>query len=479
MRILDLYDDPNAFVIRDSAHRAGDGLHEKLASMQLVDSDTLSRLPDRLFALVGTVDGEPLRKYAMFDSTHVATSVLYFLKCGGALPQEVRTKVAQNLVEACGWYGAEPPEALQKLAVVGAMLGAGLALADAPAKMRKTQAINAAHDVALRGAQLSGVKEASRGVTANTPDDAYRELESFILRGSDNLEEVFEEVSDKQTPNPFSSSPGVKTANLTGTECGVQGALSNDPRGQTPQKRFATAPKVSNWQSSGPLEFVEPAPKVAEARHHALPHLALYPIDTVEQVKRANAYFSAYQNDFTPDDRRCFAQSVAARAEELGVPVHGSLQKIAGNVYGPHIRGELQARIRCFEGSDKTAVYEVLLEQLDRTAPIVMYDMLKLADRESGVDEGYGRPVTGFREPLSAVFGAPEKPIYTWSDRGHYVTEEQLRSFSKRVPDLDRAFGDGFSTKFVDDPIKSFESLSVDKKIVIARLANQEAFRWY
>ena len=479
MRILDLYDDPNALVLRGNVHRAADRLPEKLASMRLVEPDALSRLPDRLFALVGTVDGEPLRKYAMFDSAHVATSVFYFLKCGGQLPEEVRAKVAQNLVEACGWYGAEPPEELQKVAILGAALGAGLALADAPGKIRKTKMINADHDLALRAAQASGVKQAGRGVTVNGPADAYRELESFILRGSDNLEARFSELGGDQTPNPFAPSPGVKTANLIGTECGVQGALSNDPRGQTPQKRFATAPKVSSWQNSGRLEFTEPPLKVAESRHHALPHRGLYPIDTPEQVKRASAYFDEYQYEFTSEDRRCFAQSVAARAEELGVPVHGALQKIAGNAYGPHIRGELQARIACFEGTDKTAAYEVLLEQLEQTSPIVMFDMLKLADRESGVDAGYGKPVTGFREPLSAVFGAPEKPIYTWNDRGHYVTEEQLRSFTKRVPDLDRAFGDGFSTKFVDDPIKSFDALSVDKKIVIARLANNEAFRWY
>jgi hypothetical protein len=472
MPILDLYDDPSASVLRHQLGRAP--LPAKLASMQVDTPELLERLPDRLFALVGSVDGERLRKYAMHDAGHLATSIVYFLRCGDQLPDNVRAKVAENLVEACRWYDTEAPEALQKVALLGAV-GAGLTLLDAPNVLRKHRAAATASDEALRTVQ-SGPKLAAHHRQTYSVDEASVQLDRFIRGLSDDPEEEYAAHGGAQYPNPFAASPGVKEANLVGTEVMAPApAGPGDPRGQSPHRRFAQAAKVSTDLGSFHLvERAEPAPEVV---HYALPHRELYPIDTQSQVKRASAYYAEYQHEFAPEDRRVFAQSVAARAEELGVPLGGALAKIAGNEYGPHIRNELAARIRGCEGTDKTAAYEVLLERIDEISPLVMVDLLKTADQETGVDASYGKPVVGYREPLSAVFGAPEKPIYSWNGQGHYVTEEQLRSYAKRTPDLDRIFGDGYSTKFIEDPIKQFDKLSDDKKIVLARLANQEAFR--
>lgn len=480
MRILDLYDDPSALVLCRHLDKQAVALPEKLAGLNPRDPEPLAYLPDRLFALVGNCDGEPLRKYAMHDTEHLATSILYFLECGGVLPDATRAKVAMNLVTACGWYETAPPVALTKVAYLGAIVNTGLALSSAPSKLRSEKMKNLQSDQAMRAAQASGVKEAQRGRSANSPDEAWSILDKFI-RGEETPAAQYDEFDDTGYTNLF------KEANLIGTEAGAQGALSADPRPNTPQKRFATAPKVSgaphddliNWQSAGDFSLLAPAEKAAGAKHYAIPTRQLYPIDTEYQVKRASAYFDEYSRAFDTDDRRLFAQSVAVRAEELGVEVSGALLKIAGNAYGPHIIPELKGRIAALEGTGKEASYEVLLENLDATPPIVMYDMLKIADEDSGMDQGYGRPVTGFREPLSAVFGAPEKPIYSWVGKGHYVTEEQLRSYAKLVPDqLDKVMGEGWCATFVGDPVKEFDKLPDSKKIIVARLANGEAFRF-
>lgn len=475
MHILDMYDDPSASVLRGHLGRTSGRLTEKLAAFQ-PNADGLLDLPDRLFALVGTQAGEKIRKYAMHDPEHLATSILYFLECGGQLSEDVRTKVAMNLITGCGWYQTPPPEALTKVAFLGSALATGLTAASVPGTVRKSRETNVLNQNSLRAAQMSGIKEASRArhVTVTNEEEAHRTLERFI-RGEEDTADTYAAFGDGY-PNPFDDPEGLaKSADLAGTEAASFGALSNDPRPKTPQRRFASG-KVANV-GEVVLKTAQ-IQQAAPATYYALPARFLYPIDTVEQVKRASVYFDQHHQAFEMDDRRIFAQSVATRAAELGVPIHSyTLEKLAGDEYGPHIRTELQGRISALEGTDKEAAYEVLLENLDDIPPIVMYDMLKLADRKAGLDEGYGRPVTGMRDPLSAVFGAPERPIYSWADKGHYVNEEILRSYAKLVPQVDKLMGEGWSERFCKDPIKAFEQLSDDQKIIVARIANREAFR--
>lgn len=469
MRILDLYDDPSVSVLRSSLGERP--LPAKLASFEPVAPEALQQLPDRLFALVGTVHGEPLRKYAMHDEPHLATSILYFLERGSQLPEGVRAKVAKNLITACDWYETTPPIALLKLAFVGQALGAGLTLAGAPGILKAEKQKSQDSNTAFRAAQMSGVKQAS-GVTVNSPAEAEDALEKF-LRGEEKAD--YSVLDDTGYPNPFTDG---KKADLRGTPAGASGGVSAGNISPTPQKRFATAPKVSSWGEVGDFAFEAlPAP-VPEVVHYALPHRELYPIDTEAQVKRASAYFHEHHRAFDDIDRRAFAVSVVERAEELGISLQGLITKIASGDYGPFIAAELQGRIRALEGTGKEAAYEVLMENLHQTPPIVMYDLLKVADEQSGVDAGYGRPVTGFKEPLSAVFGAPEKPIYSWAGRGHYVSEEMLRSYAKRMPNFEKVIDADFTKKFVQDPVKAFDCLPDDQKIVIARFANQEAFRY-
>lgn len=474
MRILDLYDDPSALVLRRILGPDVVQLPPKLASLQPEDDAQLAELPDRLFALVGTLGGERVRKYAMHDPAHLATSIFYFTQCGGQLPPDVRVKVAKNLIAGCAWYDTEPPELLQKTAFLGAALNTGLALTAAPAKLREERRKSQDADAGLRAAQMAGVKQAGEAVHAASAEEAWEALERFIS-GDESAEAVHDRLGGGY-PSAFQDA--TKAADTRGSELGAQGGLSNDPRGQTPAKRFAVAAKTSAWESSGTFELLDLEAEPTVIVHYALPHRGLYPLDSVEQVKQASAYFVEYHREFTPDDRRCFAQCVAARAGDLGVKVAQAIENIAGDDYGPHIASELKGRIAALEGTGREGVYEVLLEKLASTPPIVMYDMLKQADEDSGIDNGYGRPVTGFKEPLSAVFGAPEKPIYSWAGRGHYVTEEILRSYAKLVPDMDKVLGKGWSQKFVEDPVKAFERLPDAKKIIVARLANGEAFRF-
>ena len=124
--VLDVYDDPSGDVFR-SIFPTKENVPELLKQAHFITPEERQELPDRVFSLVLHNDGEVLRKYACTDGGNTALSVEYFLKTASKLPQEAQKVAAENLVEACGWYGIDPPEQLQKIAI-GLMGVANLAM---------------------------------------------------------------------------------------------------------------------------------------------------------------------------------------------------------------------------------------------------------------------------------------------------------------------------------------------------------------
>jgi hypothetical protein len=163
--VLDIYDDPKGLVLRQKLAATGVEMPQKLASLQSFGPDGLDQLPDRLFALVAENHGEVLRKYAMHDEPHLATSIIYFLECGHLLPDEAQSKVASNLINACSWYDMDPPEPLVKRAVLGTAMNAavaGLGVMDMGEKAREGSSRARKNMDDLREAQASGAKVAGR-----------------------------------------------------------------------------------------------------------------------------------------------------------------------------------------------------------------------------------------------------------------------------------------------------------------------------
>jgi len=69
-------------------------------------------------------DGESTRKYECIDKGNTELNVVYLIKHGHKLPEEAQKVAAANLVTACGWYGIEVPEELEKMALLGAAMTA-------------------------------------------------------------------------------------------------------------------------------------------------------------------------------------------------------------------------------------------------------------------------------------------------------------------------------------------------------------------
>ncbi len=500
--ILDIYDDPKGLVLRQKL--AGEALPEKLASSELLEVDELNRLPDRLFGLVAVNDGHVIRKYAMHDENHLVTSMIYFLECGHLLPQDARVKVAGNLVNACAWYDVDPPEALVKVAIVGAVLGAGLGAAELAGEAKKGTERKRQQMDEFRKHQTQGSKIAT-GTTLELSLSEEKALQEgkdapdhvgAALKKKDN-KAVADAKLDEQTNMRLEQVEPHKNkqADLTGTEVMPQGALSKSVRTR-PNKKMTLASKTAaarlaeltvpdDWEHCGDLSGREPAQEVKEASYSvfALPHRQRYPIETVDQVKTAAAYFDEHKTELSLLDRRVFSQSLHIQSENLGVKVAGSYQEYAGNDYGPFIHSELLARANSFRGTGHENVYEVLQEKQASVPPMVMVELLKEADDVTGASASYGRPGTGFRDPYAAVYGAvkaasdqpTETETYSWNSGSDYVNGFMLEAFADSGVDLDGTFGDGFWESFKKDPVGIFKSMPEPQKVVLSRMASDNA----
>lgn len=421
--ILDIYDDPTVSVLRTKL--AGE-MPAGLGDSSLLAGEDLAKMPDRLFALVATNGEDVIRKYAMHDAPHVATSIVYFLEKGHLLPGSMQKIAARNLLAACEWYELQAPDELVKVAGI---LDAGLGLLDVKGRVESTM-------------------ERSRSTM-----DGFRAAQAGA------------------------SSEMQKRADLTGTEMmPMSGSISTWPHPRNTAKPPSSSPSMKRalWEHAGDLTHHQPtAEKKAEASRFCLASEKRYPIDSYVQAKLASAYFDEHWSKFSLDERREYAVNLSTRLDELGMSSTDNINKYAGHEYGPHIEVELLARIRNYEGTGSEEGYQVLMEKRAMTPPHVMVEMLHELDGMSGADQVYGR-ATGFRDPFQAVYGkvAEDKTMWSWSENNDYVNGDMLNDLAlNRYPSLDRAFGLDVRKSFQKDPIGVFTSMPDPQKVIIARLA--------
>lgn len=132
--VLDFYDDPDGEVLR-GVFPTYEDVPELIKEARRITPEEREQLPDDAFSLVLINGDTTLRKYACTDAGNTAISVEYFMKTAHRLPTEAQKTAAVNLVQACSWYGIEPPEELQKLALG---LGTAMTLMSAPSVIKGT-----------------------------------------------------------------------------------------------------------------------------------------------------------------------------------------------------------------------------------------------------------------------------------------------------------------------------------------------------
>lgn len=221
---------------------------------------------------------------------------------------------------------------------------------------------------------------------------------------------------------------------------------------------------VTDWK---PEEITPPE----VVKHFALAESNKYPIDTMDQVKTAQAYFHNHIREFDPRDRREFAINVSNRAKELAMSIPEEMSKFAGTEVPDTVTDAIQMRkFLLGEEDDRRKLFDSLTEKVAHQSPDTVAETLRLLDEECGLDKYWDSRIP---DPYSTVFVKTAEWIWQAPHGAERVTEGDLRNMAlNRRSLVETNFGSDFADAFQDDPMQKFSSLSPEMKRVIARMAS-------
>lgn len=391
-------------------NKLGNNIPDFVKEAVMLGAEKRAGLPDNSFALVALNGEEKLRKYACVDKGNTATSVIYFLNNKDKLPKIAQDKAAGNLLRACVHFELEPPRELRKLAG----------------------------------------------------------KDKVLIKG-DGAEMI------------VSSRAGEKTADLSGSTIMPN---SVNPDGIQPRKRKVASviedPYVDLTRSEvTPFASVDDYPPevyalTREDGNHS------FPLVTYEQVKTASAFFEEQGARLHPRTRRLFCVKLAARADKLGIDVTPEIKKYGSRSYARDGDFEIAVEGRkqlWREGHDEaSSLLDSLMEKKASLHPDAFAEALAELDIATGTDKYWG---SGIQDPWYSTFGmtkeAEEGKLWRWQQGTEYLTEEQLKRLtSEGRTTLSDKFGEQLADGLAKNPVSVFDSLPLDQKRVIARMAAQQ-----
>lgn len=231
---------------------------------------------------------------------------------------------------------------------------------------------------------------------------------------------------------------------------------------------------VSNPQSRVNVEGKEAPRHKSEktASRFALISINRYPLDSYSDVEKAAAYFGEWRNQFSPAQRHEYCGNLVKRAAELGVKVSDDLAKYGSETYAP--ASELELGIFCRQAVVDQAGRDVLsklAEERGQITPELYAATLEEFDKTAGIEHLYDR---GVLDPFYSTYGVKVAE----DSNGSYVLGNDVIMYSDLLQlaqttcaGMKNAFGDDFVKEFRKDPIAIFESLPVDQKRVVGRMA--------
>jgi len=404
--ILDFYDDPNGFVLREKIPEAG--LPEFVKEASFLDEQRRASLPDDVFAVVMLDQGEPIRKFACVDKGNTALSVIYFMENRHKLPEEAQKVAAANLITACGWYDIEPPESLLKTAgLLGKVVGAPMKALTA------LSGVAQAKDVASRGAARHAA-----------------------------------------TMGKFSELSGTKLL------------PNQSDRPEDEEKTASIQPYVDITGKEAP-------PRIEKVASRRTLLNGNFPVDTYGEVEQAQRWFNDYGTTLHPADRREYCVKLAERADELGAEVDGGIAKYAASGYAPDhdIEMAVSTRLQFWtEDSPHRDLLAGLMQKRASIEPETFCEALRQIDEMSGLHYHWDNGVV---DPWFSTFGKTAGVGWSFEYGGDKIDEEKLHSIvmAQRCQ-LKKLFGEDVAEEMEKKPKEIFDSLPLDSKRIIMRMAN-------
>lgn len=479
--VLDVYDDHDGAVVR-GIFPTLDAMPATVKEAQVLSAEERRTLPDDVFALVLVNNGEALRKYACIDAGGTALSVEYFLKTAFKLPEAAQQTAAENLVTACGWYGLEVPEPIQKIALG---LGTALTALTAAPVIKGTHAAiqgNLANTRALegagagivtphmlKGAEVSGTPLAPIGGPANLAPPAPKAV----------------------IPKTAAIGHLVKSEHSHhGGAHAVEPSIAHPPAHEQPPK----FPQGGHLHPKVDVSNFEPPTLIKEKKASilALPSEGKYPLDSYEQVKTANHWFGQYANHLSPDRRREFAFNFMKRANELGMKpdtITDAARHYGSNDFASDASIKAAFDARRLEVAHNTDALALLgsVEKIARTriwrdadaitqmSPEQVCGVVEEFDKVAGITHLYDSAIP---DPYFSIYGfekTAETDDAAWSDQigNDYVTSEDLQRLAQiGAFSVKTTFGADFQEEFLKDPVGMYKSLPRTQKKMLIRMAN-------
>jgi len=207
---------------------------------------------------------------------------------------------------------------------------------------------------------------------------------------------------------------------------------------------------------------------------------AYYPIDTMDRLLDAVTYFDRYGDNFSPEDRREYCTKVAARADQLCVPIPQEMRDYASFTKSAHaLAYGLYERSQSIP---ETSGLQVLLSEIAKEAsalpPEMLVEVLAQFDKEAGIDQYWDR---GVPNPVLSVYkcatNANDDDLL-WEEGNDRLSSAQLKDFATARGSrelMQSKFSYDLVDKFLEDPVTIFQSLPDPHKIEIARLASDNS----
>ncbi len=310
------------------------------------------------------------------------------------------------------------------------------------------------------------IKTGSADPPVEYADDVYPGTESY------HSPEMLKRLKSMSGKGVMQAKTASHTPGHKGNDDPPDDNLHSPVTGEQPKKN----PQSGELKPHVDVSAKEPPTLVTEkkAQYWAMPSHDRYPIDSIVQIKAAAAHFDQYRNHFYPKHRREFCVNLVKRAAMVGHPLDAEIHKYGSATYAPTL--ELEAALEGRKGvldEDSAAILDKLAALRFQMSPDDFALALGEFDKTAGVAHLYDREIP---DPYYSVFGKVASSDETIVIGNDIMSDTELKNFAgKGVAQMASTFGDEMAAEFRKDPRGIFDSLPVDQKKVIIRMATDNA----
>lgn len=198
-----------------------------------------------------------------------------------------------------------------------------------------------------------------------------------------------------------------------------------------------------------------------------------YPIDSYGEVMEAQRWFGDHSRSLHPEDRREYCTKLAARADELGIAVSDQIRKYAGEGFAPdgEIKVAVSTRMQFWaEDAPERDMLNGLMDKYASVSPEIFCEALRQFDETTGLHHYWDDAIY---DPWYSTYGIDKTAEWKFDHAGDRLTESQLRQVTRAsYPLIREKFGEDLAKGLRDNPQQIFDSLPLDAKRIIMRMAN-------